>query len=99
MIEKNTSNTSTASHTHTQPGPQPVMPLALARPGETVELVNLRGGRGLQHRLAEMGLGLGTQLAIESCGRGPCIIRVKGSRLVLGHGMAAGVFVRPVKTA
>lgn len=95
MSEKNNDHTA-----HPQPGSQPAMPLALARPGETVELVNFRGGRCLQHRLAEMGLGLGAQLAVETCGRvGPCIIRVKGSRLILGHGMAAGVFVRPVKSA
>ena len=95
MIENVNDNTS-----HPQTGSQSAMPLALARPGETVELVNFRGGRGLQHRLAEMGLGLGAQLAVETCGRpGPCIIRVKGSRLILGHGMAAGVFVRPVNPA
>ena len=37
------------------PGSQPVMPLAMARPGETVELVEVRSGLGLQRRLAEMG--------------------------------------------
>ncbi|MFW6106995.1 MAG: FeoA family protein [bacterium] len=79
-------------------GSQPVMPLAMARRGETVELVDVRGGRGLHRRLAEMGLGPGSRFVVETSGRpGPFVIRVKGSRLVLGHGMVTRVFVRPVR--
>ena len=79
-------------------GPQPRMPLAMARPGETVELVDVRGGLGLQRRLAEMGLGPGSRFTVDTSGRpGPFVIRVKGSRLILGHGMVARVFVRPVR--
>lgn len=74
------------------------MPLAMARRGETVELVDVRGGRGLQHRLAEMGLGPGSRFAVDTPGRpGPFVIRVKGSRLVLGHGMVTRIFVRSVR--
>jgi Fe2+ transport system protein FeoA len=74
------------------------MPLAMARPGETVELVDVHGGLGLQRRLAEMGLGPGSRFAVETSGRpGPFVIRVKGSRLILGHGMVTRVFVRPVE--
>jgi Fe2+ transport system protein FeoA len=79
-------------------GSQPVMPLAMARPGETVELVDVRGGLGLQRRLAEMGLGPGSRFTVETSGRpGPFVIHVKGSRLILGHGMVVRVFVRPVR--
>lgn len=80
------------------PGAQPLMPLAMARPGETVELVDVRGGLGLQRRLAEMGLGPGSRFTVETSGRpGPFVIRVKGSRLILGHGMVTRVFVRPMQ--
>ena len=80
------------------PGAQPLMPLAMVRPGETVELVDVRGGLGLQRRLAEMGLGPGSRFTVETSGRpGPFVIRVKGSRLILGHGMVTRVFVRPVQ--
>ncbi|MCJ7543440.1 MAG: ferrous iron transport protein A, partial [Phycisphaerae bacterium] len=48
------------------PGAQPLMPLAMARPGETVELVDVRGGLGLQRRLAEMGLGPGSRFTVET---------------------------------
>jgi len=60
--------------------------------------VDVRGGRGLHRRLAEMGLGPGSRFVVETSGRpGPFIIRVKGSRLVLGHGMVTRVFVRSVR--
>jgi Fe2+ transport system protein FeoA len=73
------------------------MPLAMARPGETVELVDVRGGLSLQRHLAEMGLGPGSQFAVETSARmGPFVIRVKGSRLILGHGMVDRLFVRPL---
>lgn len=74
------------------------MPLTMVGPRETVELVDVRGGRGLRRRLAEMGLGPGSRFQIETQGRpGPFVISVRGSRLVLGHGMVGRVFVRPVR--
>ena len=74
------------------------MPLAMARPGEMVELVSVRGGMGLHRRLAEMGLGPGSRFTVGTCGRpGPFVIHVKGSRLILGHGMVTRIFVRPVR--
>jgi Fe2+ transport system protein FeoA len=73
------------------------MPLTIARSGETLELVSVRGGLGLQRRLAEMGLGPGSRFVVETSGQpGPFVIRVKGSRLILGHGMVTKVFVRPI---
>jgi Fur family ferric uptake transcriptional regulator len=76
---------------------QPRIPLALARPGESVELVAVRGGAGLQRRLAEMGLGKGSRFAVETGGRrGPFVVRVKGSRLIPGYGMVTRIFVCPV---
>ena len=78
-------------------GSQPVMPLALARPGETVELVDVRGGLGLQRRLADIGLGPGSRFQVVTSGRpGPFVISVKGSRLVLGYGMVGRMLVRSV---
>jgi len=74
---------------------EPLMPLSCARPGETVEMVTCRGGLGLQRRLAEMGLGAGSRFVVETSGRqGPCVIVVKGARLILGHGMVGRLFVR-----
>ena len=71
------------------------MPLAMVSPGEMVTVVDVRAGRGLQRRLADMGLVPGTTLkVINGHAPGPIIIDLRGSRLVLGHGMAQKIMVK-----
>ena len=73
------------------------MPLAMVRPGEVVTVIEIRAGRGLQRRLADMGLTPGVSIrVINSQMPGPIIIDLRGSRLVLGHGMAQKIMVRQV---
>ena len=70
------------------------MPLAMVRPGEVVTMAGIRAGRGLTRRLADMGLVPGTTLrVINSQMPGPVIIDLRGSRLVLGHGVAQKIMV------
>lgn len=70
------------------------MPLAMARAGEIVEVVTLRGSLGLQRRLAEMGLSPGSRFRVETSDpAGPVVIAVKGSRLILGRGLVQQVLV------
>ncbi len=70
------------------------MPLAMVRPGDIVTVVNIRAGLGLTRRLADMGLTPGTQIrVINSQMPGPIIIDFRGSRLVLGHGIAQKIMV------
>lgn len=70
------------------------VPLAMVSPGEVVTVVNVRAGRGLARRLADMGLVPGTTLrVINSQTPGPIIVEVRGSRLVLGYGIAQKVMV------
>ena len=77
-------------------GPPP-MPVTAAPVGAEVELAEVRGGRGLVFRLAEMGLTPGVRFTVVSRGRpGPIIITLRGARLMLGAGMAGRVYVRPV---
>ena len=65
------------------------MPLSMVNSGQKVRLLAIRAGRGLQARLASMGLVPGAELEVISNNlRGPFIVSVKGSRLVLGRGMA-----------
>ncbi len=74
-----------------------VMPLAMVRPGEVVTVVDVRAGWGLQRRLADMGLLPGVQIrVINNQMPGPLIIDLRGSRLVLGHGMAHKILVKGV---
>ncbi len=71
------------------------MPLAMARPGEEVELVGINAGFGLRKKLADMGLFPGVPLRIvQSQLPGPVIIEVRGSRLALGRGMTQRIMVR-----
>ncbi|MDM7998400.1 MAG: FeoA family protein [Acidobacteriota bacterium] len=65
------------------------MTLSNASSGSEVTLKAIHAGRGLRARLYSMGLTPGTRFFIlhqDPCGR--LIIRVRGSRFALGHGMA-----------
>ncbi|HUU26759.1 MAG TPA: FeoA family protein [archaeon] len=71
-----------------------VKPLSLIKPGENVRLVSITGGDFLQSRLVSMGLFQGTPIdVVKNKGNGPVIVSVKGSRLVLGRGMAHKIMV------
>ena len=65
------------------------MPLSMVSSGRKVRLLAVRAGRGLQARLAAMGLFPGAELeVIRNSHHGPFIVSVKDTRLVLGRGMA-----------
>ena len=71
-----------------------LMPLAMASSGGMVQVVDIRAGRGLTRRLADMGLTPGVNIKIiNSQMSGPVVIDLRGSRLVLGHGVAQKVLV------
>ncbi|MBW2100169.1 MAG: ferrous iron transport protein A [Deltaproteobacteria bacterium] len=70
------------------------MLLTMVGIGERVRFRAVNAGRGLQSRLASMGLMPGVELEVvsnNSCG--PFIIDVHGSRLMLGRGMAEKIIV------
>ncbi len=70
------------------------MPLTLVQIGRRVRLVGVDAGPGLQGRLAAMGLVPGAELEVlRNCPHGPFLIAVKGSRLMLGRGMAQKLLV------
>jgi ferrous iron transport protein A len=72
------------------------MPLTMATPGEDVRLVNIRGGRKMKQRLADLGLNIGmTVRVVNGKHRGPLIVAVKDSRLAIGWGMAHRIIVQP----
>ena len=73
------------------------MPLAMTSPGDTVRVSGIRAGWGLQRRLADMGLTPGVEIRVmNSCGRGPLVLDLRGSRLCLGHGVAQKIIVQEV---
>lgn len=74
-----------------------MMPLAMVSEGEVVRLVSLRGGRGLNKRLADLGLNIGMTLrVIRRTENGPMILDVKDSRLAIGRGMAHHMLVEVI---
>jgi len=83
---------------NTESPDSPPIPLSFVRNGQEVELVAVRGGHGMQHRLAEMGLLPGARFTVLARGlAGPCIIRYQNARLMLGQGMVPRIMVRPVR--
>ncbi len=72
-----------------------MMPLSMICAGEVVHVVGVRAGWGLQRRLADMGLTPGVEVrVINSQGRGPVVLDLRGSRLCLGHGVAHKIMVK-----
>ncbi len=70
------------------------MPLSMVQPGRRVCVLGITAGRGLQARLAAMGLTPGVDLEVMHNGRhGPFIIAVNQTRLILGRGMAHHILV------
>ncbi|MBW1731331.1 MAG: ferrous iron transport protein A [Deltaproteobacteria bacterium] len=70
------------------------MPLAIVEAGRRVRLVAIKAGRGLQGRLASMGLVPGVEIEVlQNSLNGPCIVSLKGSRIILGRGMAYKIVV------
>jgi len=58
--------------------------------------VAAHGGRGFLHRLAVLGICPGTPVTlIQGDPGGPVVVEARGTRLVLGRGMAQRVMVTP----
>jgi ferrous iron transport protein A len=71
-----------------------MMPLSMASSGDVVEVATVRAGWGLQRRLADLGLIAGVKVRVISRGRpGQIVLDIRGSRLALGHGVAAKIMV------
>ena len=70
------------------------MPLTMVNEGKKAILRSIEGGRQLRGRLAALGLLPGAELeVVQNSGHGPFVVAVKGSRIVIGRGMAARISV------
>lgn len=71
-----------------------VRSLSMVKAGETVKLASIKAGRGLNSRLASMGLVPNVEITVVSNSRpGPFVISVKNSKMMLGRGMAHKIMV------
>jgi Fe2+ transport system protein FeoA len=76
------------------PGEGRSKPLSAVEAGKKVYIVAVDSGQGLKGRLAAMGLVPGVPVdVILNAPRGPFIVAVKGSRVMLGRGMAGKIIV------
>ena len=74
---------------------QQMRPLSTTQAGDQVSVAGIDAGRGLNSRLAAMGLVAGTALRVVSNGHpGPFVLIVKGAKVVLGRGVAQKIMIR-----
>lgn len=72
----------------------PLMPLAMAKPGENVVIKDIMGGSHARSRLASMGLRRGDLLEIiNNNGLGRLIVGHEAMRLAMGRGIAQKIMV------
>jgi len=71
-------------------------PLSDMEPGEKGVVVSIACGLGAARRLAEMGLTPGVQVAVvrKAPLRGPVEVEVRGTRVILGYGLASRIAVK-----
>jgi Fe2+ transport system protein FeoA len=70
--------------------------LSQVRQGESVIIASLHEGNELNRRLASLGFTPGVDVEImQNYGRGPMIIKVRGSKVALGRGEAEKIKVNP----
>ena len=73
-----------------------MVPLSLIDRGRKARLHRVCAGRRLTARLASMGLVPGVEVeVVNSSAKGPFIVSVKGTRLILGRGMVSKILVIP----
>lgn len=73
-----------------------VLPLECLRPGEWAEVCDVTGEPDWIHRLAELGVRIGSRVQMLRSGS-PCLVQVGGSRFSLRSEHIAQVLVHPVE--
>ncbi len=74
-------------------------PLALAQEGEHVRISGVKAGKGLNHRLRELGLPVGTDVTIrQRNSSGGMVVARDSLRIALGAGLAHKVVVTLMDT-
>jgi len=68
-------------------------PLAMAQEGEPLRIHLLRGGKGLELRLTELGLNVGSELTVSQRSGGSLVVLRGETRIALGAGLAHKIMV------
>ena len=70
-----------------------MMPLTLAKPGETVTIRKITGKDELRQHLAELGFVVDSDVTVISEIAGNLILQVKDSRIALDKSMASRIMI------
>ncbi|WP_294496800.1 FeoA family protein [uncultured Gemmiger sp.] len=70
-----------------------MMPLSMAKPGETVTIRKITGKDEVRQHLAEMGFVVDSQVTVVNALGGSLILQVKDSRVALDRQMANRVMI------
>ncbi|HIQ10434.1 MAG TPA: ferrous iron transport protein A [Pyrodictium sp.] len=73
-----------------------MVPLSLLPTGSRARIVDIRGGYGFRRKLFEMGLTPDTIVEVLANSRGPILVRVRGTVIAIGRGMAHKILVEPL---
>ena len=68
-----------------------MIPLTMAKPGETVTVRRITGKDDVRQHLAELGFVENTEVTVVSGLAGGLIVQVKGSRVALDQSMASRI--------
>jgi ferrous iron transport protein A len=75
-------------------------PLSMADEGARLRIVALRGGAGLDKRMTEMGLNVGSEVTVrQRQGGGGLVVSRGETRFALGGGMAHKIMVERVASS
>jgi ferrous iron transport protein A len=76
---------------------QQLIPLDQLLTGKHGVIRQLRGGKEFTSRLTAMGLAIGSAFEVlQNRGRGPVLVRARGTRIALGRGEALKILVEAV---
>ena len=70
-----------------------MMPLSIARPGETVTIQKITGKDEVRQHLAELGFVVGSSVTVVNAIAGNLILQVKESRIALDRTMANRIMI------
>jgi ferrous iron transport protein A len=69
--------------------------LSHLKTGQSGFVVFVKGGQSVNHRLAELGLLAGEKVTmVHHSQHGPITVRVKGSKISIGHGLADKIMLK-----
>ncbi|MCX7966529.1 MAG: ferrous iron transport protein A [Syntrophorhabdaceae bacterium] len=70
------------------------MPLCFVKKGSRVKVIKIIAGCGLTKKLTDLGVIPATELEVlHNSIKGPFVISIKGSRIVIGYGIAEKIMV------